>query len=74
MTNTTLRGTSRQYWVALRVLIGFTVLSIVYTLVITGIGQLILPAQSNGSTVTAGGKTVGSSLIAVVPIAALGGG
>lgn len=63
MTNTTLRGTSRQYWVALRVLIGFTVLSIVYTLVITGIGQLILPAQSNGSTVTAGGKTVGSSLI-----------
>lgn len=63
MTTTSLRGSSRQYWVALRVLIALTVLSILYTLVITGIGQLVLPGRSNGSAVTSGGRTVGSSLI-----------
>jgi K+-transporting ATPase ATPase C chain len=39
------------------------VLGVGYPLLITGIGQLALPAQANGSTVTADGGTVGSSLI-----------
>ncbi len=57
------RGTTRQYWVALRAMIVFTiVLGIAYPAVVTGIG-LLVPSQSNGSLVTVGGKTVGSSLI-----------
>jgi K+-transporting ATPase ATPase C chain len=57
------RGTTRQYWVALRAMIVFTiVLGIAYPAVVTGIG-LLAPAQANGSLVTVGGKTVGSSLI-----------
>jgi K+-transporting ATPase ATPase C chain len=39
------------------------VLGIGYTLLITGIGQLAFPAQSNGSIITIGGKPVGSRLI-----------
>ena len=62
--NASARGTGRQYWVALRALLIFTVvLGVVYPLVITGVGQLALPAQSNGSLVTSAGKDVGSSLI-----------
>ena len=58
-----LRGTTRQYWVAIRSMIIFTVaLGIVYPLVITGIG-LLAPSQANGSQVTLGGKVVGSALI-----------
>ena len=57
------RGTTRQYWVAIRSMIIFTVaLGIVYPLVITGIG-LLAPAQANGSQVTVNGKSVGSSLL-----------
>ena len=57
------RGTPRQYWVALRAMIVLTIaLGIIYPLVITGIG-LLAPAQANGSLLTVGGKTVGSSLI-----------
>lgn len=53
----------RQYWVALKVLIVFTVvLGIIYPAVITGIG-LLAPAQSQGSLVSVDGTTVGSSLI-----------
>ncbi len=63
MSSTPLRGASRQYWVAFRVLIALTVVSIVYTLAITVVGQLVLPAQANGSTVQVGGRIVGSSLI-----------
>jgi K+-transporting ATPase ATPase C chain len=62
--NASIRGTGRQYWVALRALLIFTVaLGIVYPLVLTGIGQVIAPAQANGSAVSYQGKTVGSSLI-----------
>jgi K+-transporting ATPase ATPase C chain len=58
-----LRGAPRQYWVALRAMVIFTIaLGIVYPLVITAIG-LVAPAQANGSLVSVGGTTVGSSLI-----------
>lgn len=62
--NASLRGTGRQYWVALRALLIFTVvLGIAYPLVVTGVGQLVASAQANGSTVSSGGKVVGSALI-----------
>jgi K+-transporting ATPase ATPase C chain len=55
----------RQYWVALRAMVVFTVvLGVGYTAVVTGIGQLALPAQANGSMVQdADGRVVGSALI-----------
>ena len=54
-----LRGTGRQYWVALRSMILLTVvLGIAYPLVMTGIGQLTMPGQSNGSMVTYQGKPI----------------
>jgi len=57
------RGITRQYWVAFRALIVFTVvLGIGYPLVITAIG-LLAPAQAHGALVQVDGKTVGSSLI-----------
>lgn len=63
--NTSTRTTGRTVWVAVRAMLMFTVLlGVVYTLVITGIGQLILPAQANGSLVRdADGEVVGSALI-----------
>jgi potassium-transporting ATPase KdpC subunit len=58
-----LRGTTRQYWVAIRSMIILTVvLGIAYPLVITGIG-LLAPSQANGSQLKVNGKVVGSSLI-----------
>lgn len=54
----------RQWWVAIRAMLVFTVvLGIAYTALITGVGQLIAPAQANGSVVKADGRVVGSSLI-----------
>ncbi|TAM70026.1 MAG: potassium-transporting ATPase subunit KdpC [Microbacteriaceae bacterium] len=66
--NASMRGTSRQYWVAVRAMLVMTAaLGIVYPLVMTGIGQLTMPAQANGSRISAagidGGAVVGSSLI-----------
>ena len=62
--NASARGTGRQYWVGLRALLILTVvLGVAYPLVLTGIGQLAFPNQSNGSTVSSGGKVVGSALI-----------
>ena len=59
-----LRGAWRHYWVAIRAMIVLTVvLGIAYPLVITGVGQLALNGQANGSLVQVDGKTVGSSLI-----------
>ena len=60
----TTRTTARTFWVAIRAMLLFTlVLGVAYTLVITGIGQLILPAQANGSMVRSGDEAVGSALI-----------
>lgn len=58
------RTAAKQYWVAIRAMLIFTVvLGIGYTAVITGIGQLVMPWQSNGSTVKVGNTVVGSTLI-----------
>lgn len=58
------RTAVRQYWVAIRAMLIFTVvLGVGYTAVITGIGQLALPYQANGSAITVGDATVGSALI-----------
>jgi potassium-transporting ATPase KdpC subunit len=61
----TARTTLRTTGVAIRAMILFTlVLGVLYTLVVTGIGQLVLPAQANGSLVKdAAGQVVGSALI-----------
>ena len=54
----------RQYWASLRVLLVLTVLlGVLYPLVVTAIGQLLLRSHANGSLVSAGGHTVGSSLL-----------
>ena len=56
--------TMKQTWTALRALLIFTlVLGVGYPLLITGIGQLALPAQANGSLVSSDGAVVGSTLI-----------
>ncbi|MCC6855453.1 MAG: potassium-transporting ATPase subunit KdpC [Microbacteriaceae bacterium] len=54
----------KQTWTALRALLIFTVvLGVGYPLLITGVGQLALPSQSNGSLVRSDGAVVGSALI-----------
>jgi K+-transporting ATPase ATPase C chain len=60
-----MRTTLRTAGVAVRAMLVFTVLlGVGYMLLITGIGQLALPAQANGSLVrSADGAVVGSSLI-----------
>ena len=58
------RTAVRQYWVAIRAMLIFTVvLGVGYTAAITGIGQVALPHQANGSAITVGDATVGSALI-----------
>ena len=60
-----IRATVRTTGVAVRAMLVLTlVLGVGYTLLITGIGQLALPWQANGSLVQdARGETVGSTLI-----------
>ncbi|MEL4318244.1 potassium-transporting ATPase subunit KdpC [Leifsonia sp. YIM 134122] len=59
-----LRGSSRQYWVAIRAMLVLTLLlGVLYPLAITVIGQVAAPAQANGSLVRVDGRVVGSSLI-----------
>lgn len=54
----------RQTWTAIRALVIFTlVLGVGYPLLVTGIGQLALNGQANGSLVRVDGTTVGSALI-----------
>jgi K+-transporting ATPase ATPase C chain len=57
------RAAVRTWTVALRLLVLTVVATVAYTLVVTLIGQVALPAQAEGSLVTAGGRTVGSALI-----------
>ena len=55
----------QQILPGLRIKIFMTVLlGIAYPLAITGVSQLLFPHQANGSLVTAGGKVVGSELLA----------
>lgn len=63
--NTFSRAWTRTLGVSVRAMVVFTVLlGVIYTLVLTGIGQLILPSQVNGSLLKgANGEVVGSSLI-----------
>lgn len=63
MSSALTRGPARTWTVALGLIVIMTVLTIVYTLVVTAVGQLVLPAQANGSLVTSGGRVVGSALI-----------
>lgn len=59
------RTAVRHYLVALRSMLVLMVgLAIIYPLVVTGIGQLALPWQANGSWLHKDGKPVGSALIA----------
>ena len=63
--STTTRAAVRTTGVAVRAMLVFTlVLGVGYTLLITGIGQLALPWQANGSLVQdSRGQTVGSALL-----------
>ena len=63
MSSVLTRGNVRAWTVALRLLLLTVVATVLYTGVVTVIGQVALPFQANGSLVTAGGKTVGSALI-----------
>ncbi len=54
----------RRHLVALRALLVATIITgVLYPLMVLGIGQLAFHSHANGSLVSAGGKTVGSSLI-----------
>ena len=58
------RTAARQYWVAIRAMLIFTaVLGVGYTAVVTGIGQIALNANANGSLAWVDGETVGSMRI-----------
>ena len=63
--NVTTRSTGRTLGVAVRAMIVLTLLlGVGYTAAITGVGQLLLPAQADGSLVHDGeGEVVGSALI-----------
>jgi K+-transporting ATPase ATPase C chain len=63
MSSVLTRGPVRTWTVALRLLVLTVVATVLYTLAITVIGQVVLPFQANGSLVTSGGRTVGSALI-----------
>jgi len=58
------RRVTGQTWTALRALLILTVvLGLGYPLVVLGLGQLLLPAQANGSLVRVDDEIVGSSLL-----------
>ena len=54
----------QQVGIALRVLITLSVLTgLLYPLTVTGLAQILLPFQANGSLVVKDGKVIGSRLI-----------
>lgn len=57
------RGAVRQASVAVRALLALTLVTVLYTLLVTAVGQVLLPAQANGSLIRADGRVVGSALI-----------
>ena len=58
------RSGVRQLGVAVRAVVVATVaLGVVYPLAMTGLSQVIFPAQANGSLVQVGGRDVASSLV-----------
>lgn len=63
--NSITRSTGRTLWVAMRAMAVLTVLcGVLYTLAVTGVGQLLFPVQANGSLVTNDdAEVVGSALI-----------
>lgn len=63
MTSLLHRPAVRTWTVAARLLLLTVAATVVYTLVITAVGQVVLPAQANGSTMASGGRVVGSTLI-----------
>ncbi|WP_425859865.1 K(+)-transporting ATPase subunit C [Arthrobacter sp. TWP1-1] len=55
----------RQLFTALRFLLCATLLlGLAYPVLVFGLGQLVAPAQANGSIITTGGQAAGSSLLA----------
>ncbi|ALV46407.1 potassium transporter KtrA [Arthrobacter alpinus] len=55
----------RQFFTALRFLLCATLLlGLAYPVLVFGLGQVVAPAQANGSIISNGGKAVGSSLLA----------
>lgn len=61
---TNLPGSVRQFGVAIRALLVFTVaLGIVYPLVMTGVAQALFNDNANGSIIQVAGKDAGSDLI-----------
>ena len=59
-----LPGSARQFGVAIRALVVFTIaLGIVYPLAMTGVAQALFHSNANGSIVQVNGKDVGSDLI-----------
>ena len=53
----------RELWVSARHTVVFAAITILFTLLITGIAQLFFNNQANGSLVTQNGTVVGSSMI-----------
>lgn len=53
----------RELWVSARHTVVFAAITILFTLLITGIAQLFFNNQANGSLVTQNGKIIGSTMI-----------
>jgi len=56
-------GILREVWVSVRHTLVFAAMSILFTLLITGIAQLFFNNQANGSLVSRNGQLIGSSMI-----------
>lgn len=60
-----MKAYARQLFTALRFLLCATLLlGLGYPVLVFGLGQLVAPAQANGSIITVGGQPAGSSLLA----------